>query len=96
MDETLNNMKKMKKRLNIISEIRFIKTKVKFCNCNAEKTKYEDRIKELKTMYMKLIDVVGECEGYEMENGLLGMKRDINNKLTFFLNDEKIREVLFY
>jgi hypothetical protein len=24
------------------------------------------------------------------------MKRDINNKLTFFLNDEKIREVLFY
>jgi hypothetical protein len=41
---------------------------------------------------------VPEKEGYEIDNGLLEMKRDINLKLVFYLldDDNKIRQVFLF
>jgi hypothetical protein len=39
--------------------------------------------------------LVPKDEGYEIENGLPNMKRDINLKLVAFLNDDKIKQVFF-
>jgi hypothetical protein len=41
----------------------------------------------------KLISVP-ENEGYEIVNGLPNMKRDINLKLVYYLNENKIKQVL--
>jgi hypothetical protein len=39
---------------------------------------------------------VPENEGYEIENGLPDMKRDINLKLVYYLNENQIRQVFYY
>jgi hypothetical protein len=38
---------------------------------------------------------VPENEGYEIENGLPDMKRDINLKLVYYLDESKIRQVFY-
>jgi hypothetical protein len=35
-------------------------------------------------------------ESYEIENGLPEMKRDINLKLVYYLDENQIREVFFF
>jgi hypothetical protein len=46
---------------------------------------------------MIYVNSVPEKEGYEIDNGLLEMKRDVNLKLVFYLADDedKIRHVFF-
>jgi hypothetical protein len=44
----------------------------------------------------KIRIVVPKNEGYEIENGLLDMKRDVNLKLVAFLNEDKIRQVFCF
>jgi predicted nucleic acid-binding Zn-ribbon protein len=59
-----------------------------------EKSQFDRQLRELEAIYNKQINPVGECKGYEILNGLLGMKRDINLKLTEHLDDEQIRQIL--
>jgi predicted nucleic acid-binding Zn-ribbon protein len=65
-------------------------------NIQNEKFQFERQLRELEKTYIESGIPVPEKEGYEILNGLLGMKRDINLKLTEHLDDEKIRQVLFY
>jgi chromosome segregation ATPase len=63
-----------------------------------EKSDHEKKINNLKEKHMKtgIPAPEGESEGYEIANGLLGMKRDINIKTTEYLDDEKIKQVFFF
>jgi hypothetical protein len=60
-----------------------------------EKLEFERQLRELERTYIENGIPAPEKEGYEILNGLLGMKRDINLKLTEHLDDEQIRQVLF-
>jgi hypothetical protein len=79
--EEIKNKKILEKELEIIQN---------------EKSEFERQLKELEKTYIKNGIPVPEKEGYEILNGLFGMKRDFNLKLTEHLDDDKIREVLFY
>jgi hypothetical protein len=47
---------------------------------------------------MNYVISVPENEGYEIDNGLPEMKRDINLKLVFYLldDDNKVRQVFYF
>jgi predicted nucleic acid-binding Zn-ribbon protein len=113
--ENMSYEERMKERRRLISEMDFVKTKVKdwnrkieeiknqieilekeLENTQSEKSEFEKQLRELEKTYIENGSPVPEEEGYEILNGLLGMKRDINLKLTEHLNDDKIRQVLFY
>jgi TolA-binding protein len=58
-----------------------------------EKSENENRLKILETEKTKNGIFVPESEGYEIRNGLLEMKRDINLKLIYYLDENKIKQV---
>jgi DNA repair exonuclease SbcCD ATPase subunit len=63
---------------------------------NSEKTKLENYIKDLNEELIKNgIPVPEETGKYEISNGILGMKRDINLKLILYLYNDKIQQVYF-
>jgi predicted nucleic acid-binding Zn-ribbon protein len=64
-------------------------------NTQSEKSEFERQLRELEKTYIKNGIPVPE-EGYEILNGLFGMKRDINLKLTKYLDNDKIRQVLLF
>jgi hypothetical protein len=62
---------------------------------NAEKSKLENKIEDFCLKYVeKGIPVPSDGE-YEIENGIIGGKRDLLLRLTRDLKDEDIQEVLF-
>jgi hypothetical protein len=67
----------------------------KLKDCITEKNELIKNIKEIKSIYIRNGIPVPEEGGYEILNGFLGMKRDINLKLTEHLDNDKIRQVLF-
>jgi predicted nuclease with TOPRIM domain len=110
-NKNMSYEERMKERRRLIAEMDFVKTKVKdwnrkieeiknkieilekeLKNIQNEKSEFETELKELEKTY---IIPVPEKEGYEILNGFLGMKRDINLELTEYLDDDKIRQVLF-
>jgi hypothetical protein len=64
-------------------------------NLEKEKTELEKIINNLKEELIVMGIPVPQNEGYEIMNGLLKMKRDVNLKLVFYLSDDddKIRQV---
>jgi seryl-tRNA synthetase len=108
MSKKVGYEKRMKERKKIISEIDEIKKKVNDCDrkiktvqkllesLKKEKSDLRKQICEAEAKYIKNIKIVGPTKGYEVENGLCGMKRYINIKLTKHLDDDKIRQVLKY
>jgi chromosome segregation ATPase len=86
-------------KINTIKrEIEELKKKIKnfekeLSYYQSEKQKLENKKRDHKANYLMYINPVGECEGHEVENGLLGMKRDINMKVTDYLSDAEIRQV---
>jgi predicted nucleic acid-binding Zn-ribbon protein len=101
----LSYEERMKERRNIISKIDEIRPKLQHLKekmenlekelkvCQKKKLDFEKQISDLEAIYMKDINPVREIKGYEVENGLPGMKRDINLKLVKHLDEDKIREV---
>jgi predicted RNase H-like nuclease (RuvC/YqgF family) len=99
--------KRMIERRNIISKMDVIRPKIQKLKenmenlekqleaCQKKKVDLEKQLGDLEAIYMKDINVVGESEGFEIENGLSGMKRDINLKLVEHLDEDKIRQVFF-
>jgi hypothetical protein len=90
-----------KKIKGIKSEIGLYKNKIKKLEVEKQKIKREKwdftkTINELREEYIKVGIAVPENGGYEIENGLSGMKRDINLKLTKFLDDNQIKQVFVY
>jgi hypothetical protein len=84
-----------------IKEIEDYKTKIKnhgkeIKDLEKEKTELEKKIETLKEKHLRIGIPVPEKEGYEIENGLLGVKRDINIKTTEYLNDKKIKQVFTF
>jgi chromosome segregation ATPase len=61
--------------------------------CKSEKETLIEKFTELKEKYIRDGIPVLENERYEIENGLLGMKRDINLKIAEYLTDDKVRQV---
>jgi predicted RNase H-like nuclease (RuvC/YqgF family) len=59
----------------------------------AEKKRLENEVAYAKENYVKLGIPVPEKEGYEVLNGILGMKRDINIKLTKKMDETEMRQV---
>jgi hypothetical protein len=87
-----------KKIKGIKSEIGCYKNKIKKLEVEKQKTKREKwelnkLIKELEEKYIKVGIPIPENGNYEIEDGLLGMKRDINLKLGVNLDSEKLRNV---
>jgi hypothetical protein len=66
-------------------------------NLEKEKTELEKIINNLKEELIIMGIAVPNNEEYEIENGLLDMKRDVNLKLVFYLADDenKIRQVFY-
>jgi seryl-tRNA synthetase len=89
IEKKIENLQKKPKE-----KIKNLEQKLK--DCISEKNQLMNNIKEIKSIYIGNGIPVPEKEGYEILNGLLGMKRDINLKLTEHLDDERIRQVLFY
>jgi predicted Zn-dependent peptidase len=83
LDEELENLKKQPEKTEKPSKIK-------------EKSKLIDKLNRLNQSYIKIGIPVPENGGYEIENGLLGMKQDINIKTTEYLNDEKIKQVFIF
>jgi hypothetical protein len=59
----------------------------------AEKMKRNNELEDLENKYLKIGIPVPENKGYNIENGLLGMNRDINIKLTIYLKEPAVRQV---
>jgi type III secretory pathway component EscV len=94
MGNVLSYSERMKERNRIISEIDPLQLKLESLKEKTrEKRKLEKKINKLKEKYIRNGIRVPENEGYEISNGLLGMKRDINLKLTDKLDDDKIKQV---
>jgi predicted PilT family ATPase len=71
------------------------KLKKKLTDCIIERKNLKDKIKEIISIYVENGIPVPENEGYEISNGLLGMKRDLNLILTGHLSEEEIRQVFY-
>jgi hypothetical protein len=78
----------------IINQIKILEKEQE--NTQNEKSEFERQLRELEKTYIKNGIPAPEKGGYEILNGFLGMKRDINLELTEHLDDEKIKQVLFY
>jgi seryl-tRNA synthetase len=87
-EEKIENVEKKPKL-----KIKNLEKKLK--DCITEKNELINNINEIKSIYIRNGIPVPEGKGYEILNGLLGMKRDINLKLTEHLDNDKIRQVLF-
>jgi SMC interacting uncharacterized protein involved in chromosome segregation len=79
-------------------EIEGLKQKIKNLHKEQEKHKKEKskllkKINDLEAILIKNGIPVPENGGFEISNGLLGMKRDINMKLTDYMTEEQIRQV---
>jgi hypothetical protein len=111
MDECLSYVERMKKiekinlEINIdcfrreklrkmIREEDFVDVKQKW-KYNREQKLLKKIIDNLKEKLIVMGIPVPELGGFEIENGLPNMKRDINLKLVGFLNDDKVRQVYF-
>jgi TolA-binding protein len=66
-----------------------------FLDIEAEKTTLEKDVDILIQSYLRVGIPVPEEGEYEVDNGLIGMNRDINIKLTKKLEISEIREVFF-
>jgi chromosome segregation ATPase len=103
IDATLLKIEDLNRKVNEKKqEIENLRKKMKTVEKEIEAFKKEKRdleknIRDLKEKHMKAGIPVpeGESEGYEISKGLLGMKRDINIKTTEYLDDEKIKQVIF-
>jgi predicted nuclease with TOPRIM domain len=104
----MNYEERMKERERIISEIDATKQKLQdlkeqisnpendLDTFEKKKSKLEKRFKDLETKYSEDGIPVPEGGEYEIENGLSGMNRDINFKLTEYLDEEQIRQVFTF
>jgi chromosome segregation ATPase len=72
------------------------KLEKEYSDCEKEKTKISNKMKDLEAILIKNGIAVPEELGYEISNGLLGMKRDINIKLTDHMTEQQIRQVFFF
>jgi predicted nuclease with TOPRIM domain len=79
------------KIINAKEEIKKYEEEIK--KYEEEKSKLENKIKNLEKEYIEKGIPVPSEGNFEIENGLLGAKRDINLKLTRNLNDKEIVEV---
>jgi hypothetical protein len=111
MDESLSNVEKMKeyKKINVeisedysrIAELKKIMKEAVYIYVEKELvyikeiTELEKVINNLKDELIKIGIPVPEIEGYEIVNGLLEMKRDVNLKLIYYLDKKRIIEVFF-
>jgi septal ring factor EnvC (AmiA/AmiB activator) len=105
---SLSFEERMKERKRIISEINTSESKLEKIkkkindlekqleNSKREKTELENKIINLKQEKLKNGIPVPEIGEFEIKNGLPEMKRDINLKLVYYLDENKIREVFFY
>jgi hypothetical protein len=78
---------------DIKGKIKFIRTEEK--KDEMEKVRKNNELKDLESKYLKIGIPVPESKGYDfnIENGLFGMKRDINIKLTKYLKEPDVRQV---
>jgi predicted RNase H-like nuclease (RuvC/YqgF family) len=101
----LNYSERMKERQRIVLEIDFKKSEIEklnkkinnlekeLKNWKIEKENLEETMNKLKEEYISNgIPVPSEGE-YEIGNGLLGVKRDLNLKLIKDLEDKEIEQV---
>jgi seryl-tRNA synthetase len=92
--EILSKIDEDKRKLErLIKKIIDLEKQVK--NCEEEKQELEKRIKNHKEKYIESTIPVPPDGDYEICNGLLGMKRDLNLKLVNDLGDEEIIQVFF-
>jgi predicted nuclease with TOPRIM domain len=103
--ENLRYEERMKKRKSILKktdeikiELEKINSKIsnleeELKNSKIEKVKLENEIKNLKEEYIEIGIPVPEDGDFEISNGLLGGKRDLNLKLIKDLDDKEITQV---
>jgi Skp family chaperone for outer membrane proteins len=94
MNEKIENLKKKAMPGIVKLEEEREKLEKENGNENCNKDFLINTLKKLENIYEKCAIPVPEKGGYEIKNGLEGMKREINLKLTKYLDITKIRSVL--
>jgi hypothetical protein len=95
MDKMSKNIDDLKKQVDgIEKKISDFKEKLK--NVNNELNEKMEEKKKLEESYLKSGIPVPEDGGFEISNGMIGMNRDINIKLTYKLDDHEVRQVFIY
>jgi predicted nuclease with TOPRIM domain len=106
-DMNMSFEERMKERKRIITMIDEIKSKIEelknkiaqleeeLKNCGTTKLNLEKKVNDLKEEYIQKGIPVPSDGNFEILNGLLGAKRDVNLKLISGLRDEKLRQVFF-
>jgi chromosome segregation ATPase len=104
-ERNLTYEERLKERRSVILKINEAKTELKELNnkisdletelekLNEEKENFEEKILNLEEELIRKGIVVPEEGNYEIRNGLLGAKRDVNLKLMKDLEEEDIRQV---
>jgi hypothetical protein len=80
----------------LITDIIFenIKINIKIINNNKINKNFERRLLMSESEEIEYVIIVPDAEEYQIEN-LLKMKRNVNLKLVYFLDDNKTKQVLF-
>jgi L-lactate utilization protein LutC len=104
-ERILSYEERMKERKKIVMEIDKTKTNLKKLNakminikkelerCETEKLELENKIKNLLEEYISKGIPVPSNGNFEILNGLVGAKRDINLKLIKGMKDDEIKQV---
>jgi chromosome segregation ATPase len=107
-EESLSYEERMRERRRILAEIDEKKSEVEKLNkkinnlvkqlenCKIEKENLEEKINKLKEEYVSNGIPVPSDGEYEIKNGLIGGKRDLNLKLIKDLGNEEIQQVFKY